>query len=88
MLVILCGIIFLFFLAYANGANDNFKGVATLFASKLSLPVSTTHVPCGSLFGIGIVTGQARPKTIASILVAWVTTLPVAAALGALRFLF
>jgi inorganic phosphate transporter, PiT family len=22
------------FLAYANGANDNFKGVATLFGSK------------------------------------------------------
>ena len=25
----------IFFLAYANGANDNFKGVATLFGSKV-----------------------------------------------------
>ena len=26
-------------------------------ASRLNLPVSTTHVSCGSLFGIGAVTG-------------------------------
>jgi PiT family inorganic phosphate transporter len=35
------------------------------------------------LFGIGAVTEQARWKTIATILLAWVTTLPLAAALGA-----
>ena len=33
MIIIIPGIIFGFFLAYANGANDNFKGVATLFGS-------------------------------------------------------
>ncbi|MCZ6820702.1 MAG: inorganic phosphate transporter, partial [Calditrichaeota bacterium] len=33
MLVILLFIAALF-LAYSNGANDNFKGVATLFGSK------------------------------------------------------
>ncbi len=52
-------------------------------ASGLGLPVSTTHVSCGSLFGIGAVTRQAHWKTIGAILLAWVTTLPVAAALGA-----
>jgi len=51
-------------------------------ASRLGLPVSTTHVSVGSLFGIGLVNGTARRKTILSILVAWVTTLPAAAALG------
>jgi len=51
-------------------------------ASGLGLPVSTTHVSCGSLFGIGAVTRQAHWKTIATILLAWVTTLPLAAALG------
>ena len=51
-------------------------------ASGLGLPVSTTHVSCGSLFGIGAVTRQAHRKTIATILLAWVPTLPLAAALG------
>lgn len=58
-----------------------------IFASKLGLPVSTTHVSCGSLFGIGTLTGKANWKSIASILTAWVTTLPVSAALGMGLFL-
>jgi PiT family inorganic phosphate transporter len=55
-------------------------------ASRLGLPVSTTHVSCGALFGIGTVTGEARWRAIAGILLAWVTTLPAAAALGAACF--
>jgi len=55
-------------------------------ASRLGLPVSTTHVSVGSLFGIGLVNGTARRKTILSILTAWVTTLPVAAALGSAAY--
>lgn len=61
--------------------------VIVILASKLSLPVSTTHVSCGALFGIGTVTRQAHWKTIATILLAWLTTLPLAAALGAVGFL-
>jgi len=52
-------------------------------ASGLGLPVSTTHVAAGGLFGIGSVTGDLRWKTAGSILAAWITTLPLAAALGA-----
>jgi PiT family inorganic phosphate transporter len=55
-----------------------------IFASTLGLPVSTTHVSCGSLFGIGAVTGQARWTMIGAILLAWITTLPVAALLAAM----
>ena len=62
-------------------------GLLVIFASRLGLPVSTTHVSCGSLFGIGTVTRQARWGPIAGILTAWVTTLPVAALLGAGIFL-
>ena len=51
-------------------------------ASVVALPVSTTHVSVGSLFGIGLINGTARRKTIFSILIAWVTTLPTAVALG------
>ncbi len=56
-------------------------------ASKLSLPVSTTHVSVGSLFGIGVVNGSARAKTVLMILLAWVTTLPLGAGLAALVYL-
>ena len=49
-------------------------------------PVSATHVSCGALFGIGTVTRQARWGTIASILGAWVTTLPLGAILGAMSY--
>ncbi len=58
-----------------------------LAASGWSLPVSTTHVSCGALFGIGVATGQARAKVVAQILLAWVTTLPLGAACAALAAL-
>jgi PiT family inorganic phosphate transporter len=52
-------------------------------ASRFGLPVSTTHVSVGSLFGIGIVNGTAQRKMILTILLAWITTLPLAALPGA-----
>jgi PiT family inorganic phosphate transporter len=131
------------FLAYSNGANDNFKGVATLFgsgtrvfdvkfgmllvaaamaiggllnarrvaitmsrkitplnpgqgltanlvtsalvilASRFGLPVSTTHVSVGSLFGIGLITREANRRVVSGILMSWLLTLPIAALLSA-----
>ena len=53
-----------------------------IWATKFGLPVSTTHVSCGSLFGIGLVNGRAHGSMIGTILLAWVTTLPVAAIFG------
>ena len=52
-------------------------------ASRYGLPVSTTHVSCGSLFGLGSVTGSARWGVIRGIVVSWLTTLPIAAVLAA-----
>ena len=54
-----------------------------LGASRLGLPVSTTHVSCGTIFGIGLVSRSARARTIIQILVTWVTTLPLGFLLGA-----
>jgi len=61
-------------------------GALVIGASKLGLPVSTTHVACGSLFGIGTYTQQADYKVIRGIILSWVMTLPVAAILGGLSF--
>lgn len=57
-----------------------------LAASRFGLPVSTTHVSCGSLFGIGLINGEAKWANIASILTAWITTLPLGALLGAAAY--
>ena len=53
-------------------------------ASRLGLPVSTTHVAVSSLFGLGIVKGNAHWPTIGGIAFSWVLTLPVAALLAQL----
>lgn len=63
-------------------------GLIVIVASQLGMPVSTTHVSCGSLFGIGAVTGQGDWKVIGKIAAAWLLTLPLAASLGAISFLF
>lgn len=57
-----------------------------IVASRWGLPVSTTHVSCGSLFGVGTITGQAHWKPIGQILVAWMTTLPCGAAVAWLAY--
>jgi PiT family inorganic phosphate transporter len=54
-----------------------------IFASRFGMPVSTTHVSCGSLFGIGLTTRQANVGVISQIVMSWILTLPVAAVLGA-----
>lgn len=60
-----------------------------IFASKFGMPVSTTHVSCGSIFGVGLANGSANWKAIGGILLSWVVTLPAAAAIavGACFFL-
>lgn len=57
--------------------------VLVIVASRFGLPVSTTHVSCGALFGIGATTGRAHWDVIGRIGLSWLITLPVAIALGA-----
>lgn len=53
-----------------------------ILASKYGLPVSTTHVSCGALFGLAAGNGRGKLKTIFTILLSWISTLPLAAALA------
>jgi PiT family inorganic phosphate transporter len=55
-------------------------------ASFHHLPVSTTHVSVGSLFGMGASTSQAKWRTMGEILLAWVSTVPCGAVLAALAY--
>jgi len=58
-------------------------GLLVVLASRYGLPVSTTHVSCGALFGIGAASGQLHWDGVRRIALAWVVTLPCAALLGA-----
>jgi inorganic phosphate transporter, PiT family len=70
-----------------QGFTANFvTSVLVLLASYFSLPVSTTHVSVGTIFGIGIVNKNADKKIIGKILSSWVLTLPMAAILSGLIF--
>lgn len=50
-----------------------------LIASKLGLPVSTTHVSVGSIAGVGLGANGIDRATMRNILLSWVATLPLAA---------
>jgi inorganic phosphate transporter, PiT family len=66
--------------SHGQGLSANLTtALLVIFASKLGMPVSTTHVSVGALFGIGLTTNQANYKTIMSILLSWLLTLPCAA---------
>jgi PiT family inorganic phosphate transporter len=58
-----------------------------IVASRWGLPVSTTQVSCGALFGIGTTTGAARWKTMGGIVGSWVITLPLSATLAGAGYL-
>lgn len=64
-------------------------GFLVISASAFGLPVSTTHVSVGSLFGIGL-TGsrQANFRVVRNILLSWLITLPCAAMTAAAAFWF
>jgi len=56
-------------------------------ASVNGLPVSTTHVSVGSIFGIGAITRKGDKKMIGHILMAWLLPLPIAAIFSGLVYL-
>ena len=58
-------------------------GFLVIVASRLGVPVSTTHVSVGSIFGIGTISRQANVKVVSEILLSWVLTLPIATILSA-----
>ncbi|HEV8692712.1 MAG TPA: inorganic phosphate transporter [Lysobacter sp.] len=68
----------------AEGLGGNLVTAGlVLVASRYGLPVSTTHVSTGALFGIAAGNHSGRRAVILNILGAWLLTLPLAAALAA-----
>ena len=56
------------------------------FASKISLPVSTTQVATGSIIGAGLKSNPAGVKwgKVGEVVLSWIITLPVAALIAAM----
>ncbi len=59
-----------------------------LLASRIGLPVSTSHALVGAVIGIGLIspTQKVQWATVRAVILAWVITLPVAAILGGIIF--
>ena len=60
-------------------AANLMTGFLVIFASRMGVPVSTTHVSVGSIFGVGLVSKTAHPEFFQQVLYSWVLTLPIAA---------
>jgi len=71
-------------MATPEAAGANLVSAAlVLLASRLALPVSTTHVTTGSVFGIGLLRREeADWRRVRDIVLSWVATLPLAALLA------
>jgi len=69
-------------------AANAVTSLLVVFASHLALPVSTTHVSSGAIIGLGLKhdARRVRWKTVREMLLAWVITLPFAAAVAALLY--
>jgi PiT family inorganic phosphate transporter len=65
---------------HAQGSAANLITAAlVLFASKLGLPVSTTHVSVGSIAGVGVGAKTLDWHALRNVLLSWIATLPLAA---------
>jgi PiT family inorganic phosphate transporter len=60
--------------------------ILVVLASLFGLPVSTTHVSVGSLFGIGLTTGKANLPMVSAIVLSWLVTLPCATIVAAATY--
>ena len=67
-------------LNHGQGFTANLvTGFLVIFASRFGVPVSTTHVSVGSIFGIGLVSKRINTGIMLEIILSWLITLPVAA---------
>lgn len=68
-------------------AQGTFANLVTaglvISASRFGLPVSTTHVSVGSIIGSGAAADRLDLSTVRKVLLSWVVTLPLSAALAA-----
>jgi PiT family inorganic phosphate transporter len=79
-------------IAEMNDGQAFTANVVTAFlvicASRFGLPVSTTHVTVGAITGVGLINGTARVRALSGIALSWILTLPIAAIIGAVGYVW
>ncbi len=71
-------------LNHGQGLTANLvTGFLVIFASRFGVPVSTTHVSVGSIFGIGLASKRLNTGIMLEIVLSWFITLPIAAIFSA-----
>ncbi|MGM3305321.1 inorganic phosphate transporter [Anabaena sp. WFMT] len=74
-------------LNHTQGLSANIvTGFLVISASNFGLPVSTTHVSVGSIFGVGLINKNANFGIFYQILLSWVLTLPTAAIISGITY--
>lgn len=72
---------------HTQGLSANIvTGMLVIAASRYGLPVSTTHVSVGSIFGVGIISKKANTRVFSQILLSWLLTLPTAAIISSILY--
>ena len=72
-----------------HGFAAETAGAATILgASAMGIPVSTTHIICTSIMGVGTTMGTSAVKwgVARSIAIAWILTIPISALIGFVSF--
>jgi PiT family inorganic phosphate transporter len=75
---------------HAEGLSANLTTSSLVLLSGIfGLPVSTTHISSSAIIGIGLLKGAAEVRwtTVRDMVLAWIVTLPIAAALACLAYL-
>ncbi|MCK5484843.1 MAG: inorganic phosphate transporter, partial [Desulfobacterales bacterium] len=73
----------------SRGFSAEFSAAVTIvLASKLGIPISTTHTLVGAVLGVGLARGleALNLRTVRDIVISWVVTIPVGAGLTILFF--
>ncbi|MCC5667356.1 inorganic phosphate transporter family protein [Nostoc sp. CHAB 5784] len=74
-------------LNHTQGLSANIvTAILVIAASRFGLPVSTTHVSVGSIFGVGLTSKKANIRVFYQILLSWILTLPTAAIISAITY--
>ncbi|MEH2074687.1 MAG: inorganic phosphate transporter [Nostoc sp.] len=74
-------------LNHIQGLSANIvTAILVIVASRFGLPISTTYISVGSIFGVGLTGKKVNLRVSYQILLSWILTLPTAAIISAITY--